>query len=112
MFEKHGAIDSMKRSFYLVKGLWWRVFGVYLIMGIIIAIPVVILFFVAFEYLEIFNLFVSPFVLVLTTMVYIHLRKVKEGYTDDQLKEDIRKREIEAGIITNEPPSGPNPFAQ
>ena len=35
MFEDRGVIDSMRRSFSLVSGNWWQVFGVVIVLAVI-----------------------------------------------------------------------------
>ncbi|MDJ0792104.1 MAG: hypothetical protein QNJ71_09420 [Acidimicrobiia bacterium] len=35
MFEDRGIIDSMRRSFSLVSGSWWQVFGVVIVLAVI-----------------------------------------------------------------------------
>jgi hypothetical protein len=35
MLERGGVIDSMRRSWRLVRGSWWRIFGILLLAGII-----------------------------------------------------------------------------
>jgi hypothetical protein len=34
-WDDSGVIEAFKRSFYLVKGLWWRTFGIFLLLSII-----------------------------------------------------------------------------
>ncbi len=36
-WEEKGVIDSFKRSWNLVQGNWWRVFGILILMGIIVS---------------------------------------------------------------------------
>lgn len=36
-WEESGVIDALKRSWRLVKGDWWRVFGILILMGLIVS---------------------------------------------------------------------------
>ncbi|MFG2332345.1 glycerophosphoryl diester phosphodiesterase membrane domain-containing protein [Streptomyces sp. NPDC048604] len=43
MLERRGVVDSLKRSAKLVKGSWWRIFGVQVLMAILSALVTMII---------------------------------------------------------------------
>jgi hypothetical protein len=89
--EHRGPIEALGRSRELVKGTWWRVFGigtVFVLLLLALSLPGVIvgLVFGIFNdalgslVITLTNLLVLPLLSVSATVVYIDLRVRKEGY--------------------------------
>jgi len=101
IIEGQGPVAALLRSWALVRGTWWRVFGIGIVFvlvlgiaGVFAAIPGLILF-MANETLG--NLLVSastvlvaPIAYVGATLVYFDLRVRKEGYNVEMLRRELR----------------------
>ncbi len=72
--ENKGIIDSMKRSKALVKGRWWRVFGNFLLLSLIIIAISILLSFIPFFGKMITYLFTTPFTIIFFKNLYLDLR--------------------------------------
>ena len=101
MIEGRRNLDALSRSYALVKGSWWRVFGIALLffavmlgffllalIPIVIAVLAVnqsvgaILFGVA-------TVLITPFLSIGGTVLYLDLRARKENYTLDRLAAEV-----------------------
>ncbi len=106
MFEGADGISALGRSRELVRGSWWRVFGIMLVFGIIsgvilmvVSIPGFILAWsdlasgsinsLAGIYFGVINIIALPVGLIAGTLIYFDLRVRKEGYTLEQLAADV-----------------------
>ena len=100
ILEGFGAVDGLGRSRELVRGSWWRLFGigvVYLLVLIALLIPGAIVAglitsgssafgVVAFV---IVGALLAPIISIGSTLVYIDLRVRKEGYNLEGLAADV-----------------------
>lgn len=96
-----GAVEALKRSFRLTSGYWWRIFGIYLVVAVLVAIVVSLLNLLVYvvdwgmaqivqaEYLSlavgslvktVINVVVNPITWIATTLLYYDLRIRKEGF--------------------------------
>ena len=101
MFEgKRGALQPLARSRGLVRGSWWRLFGigvVYVvllaILGLLASIPGSIAQSFSSEVggvlFAVGGAIVEPIGLIGATLVYIDLRVRKEGYTLEAMAEEV-----------------------
>ena len=100
MVEHRGPIEALGRSRELVRGSWWRVFGI----GIVFSFLLVALFIpglIASAILEFFNeplgtlvftlssVVVFPLFSISSTLVYIDLRVRKEGYSLETMAAEV-----------------------
>ena len=100
MVEGQGPMASLARSWELVRGTWWRVFGisaafigVLFAAAIVAAIPGIILGFVNTTLGDLLttlgSVFVVPIEYVGATLVYFDLRVRKEAYDLDRLTSEM-----------------------
>ncbi len=105
--ESKSTFDALRRSHELVKGNWWRVFGIgvlFILLGIALLVPPIIgsvivgsvnavlssvVMVVAFA-------LVTPVLYIGSTLLYIDLRVRKEGYGLQGLMDDLARRPKEA----------------
>ncbi len=100
VFEKSGVITAIKRSIALVRGTWWRVLGV-LLLVMLIVIGISLIFMIPFGILSgiagyatasnvpvlvisaiggiLLSIVVTPFSTAATSLLYVDLRMRKEG---------------------------------
>ena len=101
--ENKSTLDALKRSQELVKGNWWRVFGigvVFVLLGIALLIPAIIVsVIVGFANTVLSNVvlgvavaLVTPVLYIGSTLLYIDLRVRKEGYGLQGLVDDLARR--------------------
>ena len=111
IFEGHKAVEALKRSYILIKGHWWRVFGINMVFGlvalglvIIVSIPFAIASRIAMGEGEEANLasmtmdllaaaatsvLVLPVIFIAGTLLYYDLRVRKEGFNTDRLSQEM-----------------------
>ncbi len=100
MIERKAAVAALGRSRELVRGSWWRVFGigvtfVGIILGLFLVglIPSVIVWNINEDLgnilLTVVSVLVAPIFFVGRTLVYLDLRARKEGYSLEALASDI-----------------------
>ena len=105
--ENKSTFDALRRSQELVKGNWWRVFGmgvVFVLLGIALLIPAIIAsVIVGFINAVLSNVvlgvavaLVTPVVYIGSTLLYIDLRVRREGYGLQGLADDLARRPREA----------------
>jgi len=95
ILDNKGIIDSMKRSKSLTDDYWWNIFGTYLLFIIILIIPYLVTLFMPRVIGILISLVVLTVPQIITVIIYLNQRTIKEGYTNDQLREDILKLEAE-----------------
>ena len=100
MFEGKGPTAALGRSRELVRGTWWRVFGigvVYVLVLLGLFIPgLIAAAILGFESVTLEGIavaviaaLVTPILLIGRTLVYFDLRVRKEGYTLDALADEM-----------------------
>ena len=102
MIEGRRNLDALSRSYELVKGNWWRVFGIGVLfiaiaagVYIVALIPIVIAALVASQsavgviIISAVTVLVTPFLVIGGTVVYLDLRVRKENYTLDRLAAEL-----------------------
>lgn len=111
IFEGHKAVQGFKRSFTLIEGHWWRVFGINMVFGlvalglvIIVSIPFAIASRIAMGEGEEANMastimeflaaattsvLVLPVIFIAGTLLYYDLRVRKEGFNTDRLSQEM-----------------------
>ena len=105
--ENKSTFDALRRSQELVKGNWWRVFGmgvVFVLLGIALLIPAIIAsVIVGFINAVLSNVvlgvavaLVTPVLYIGSTLLYIDLRVRREGYGLQGLADDLVRRPREA----------------
>jgi len=103
IFEGMSAVDSLRRSRDLVRGSWWRLFGiglVYVLLGLALLIPGGIAVAISGAAspalgtvaLGLVASLITPIFSIGSVLVYIDLRVRKEGYNLDALASDLRPR--------------------
>jgi hypothetical protein len=103
IFEGMSAVDALRRSRDLVRGNWWRLFGigiVYVLLGFALLIPggIAVVIFgaaspaLASVVLGLVGALITPIFSIGSVLVYIDLRVRKEGYNLDTLASDLRPR--------------------
>lgn len=89
LLEGCNPLTALSRSFQLVKGSWWRVFGIILVLGLIVfGIQLVV------EFVPIIGGFVSavftpPIISIGSALLYFDLRVRKEGYNLDSMAREL-----------------------
>jgi len=97
MLDDRGILASFRRSIELVDDYWWSIFGVFFLFLLIFFIPMVAMAFIpTFVSILIFMIF-TPIYLIVEHIIYFNQRAIKEGYTNEQLREDIERLEAQAG---------------
>ena len=100
MVERTGPMAALWRSRELVKGSYWRVFGIgatYTVLLVALGLGTLVLagVFAAFSAFlsslvaAVLSALVGPFFSIGRTLVYLDLRIRKEGYTADDLARDV-----------------------
>ncbi|HYJ59947.1 MAG TPA: hypothetical protein VE032_00605 [Actinomycetota bacterium] len=96
IIERKGVTDSMSRSWTLVRGSWWHVFGVILVTLIIVGVVSGILtalggnnFFLYWIFSTIAQLITAPFFALVAVVLYVDLRSRHEGLTADGLGTEL-----------------------
>lgn len=103
IFEGMSAVDALRRSRDLVRGSWWRLFGigiVYVLLGLALLIPggIAVVIFgavspaLATVVLGLVGALITPIFSIGSVLVYVDLRVRKEGYNLDTLASDLRPR--------------------
>jgi hypothetical protein len=100
--EGHGVVDAFRRSWHLVEGTWWRVFGIYLVLSIMVGILGSIVggiaggilavsggdrgaIFLAQLIAQFVTVLITPFQLCAMTLLFFDLRVRKEGFDLEQM---------------------------
>ena len=105
--ESKSTFDALRRSQELVKGNWWRVFGIgvlFILLGIALLVPPIIVSVIVGSVNEVLSsvvmavafALVTPVLYIGSTLLYIDLRVRKEGYGLQGLMDDLARRPKEA----------------
>jgi len=97
LLEGLGPIAALSRSWALVKGDWWRVFGIMLVVSLIAVAISAILGLIPVVGETIGNILVAPITMTSATLLYYDLRVRKEGYSLEALAEELRIK-INSGV--------------
>ena len=100
MLEGRGPIDALGRSWELVRGSWWRTFGIVIVFMLIViavtlvaAIPGTILSLINTSLgsilVSVFGVVAPPIIYIGATHVYIDLRVRKEGYDLERMASEV-----------------------
>jgi len=96
IIERLGAVDSMKRSWALVRGNWWHTLGVIIVTALLAGIVNGILtaiggdsFLGSWIFSSIAQIITAPYVAVVYVLLYIDLRARHEGLSSSQLGTEL-----------------------
>jgi len=89
IFEMRSPVESMKKSFELVKGDWWLALGIALTFGLMTAAVSFILSFLPIIGSLIIMLLIVPIQFIAITIFYFERRGRKENYTSLNLEKEI-----------------------
>jgi len=89
LLEGLGPIAALSRSWALVKGNWWRVFGIMLVVGLIAGAISAILGIIPVVGGIIGSILSIPIAITSATLLYYDLRVRKEGYSLEALAEEL-----------------------
>ena len=106
VIENRGVFNALGRSRELVRGNWWRVFGIGLVFMLIVFAVVLLIVLVSIIIDLLFNpgplaysilggvvgALLSPVYYIASTLLYIDLRVRKEGYNLQALSDDLTRR--------------------
>jgi len=90
LLEVTGPRAALSRSSALVKGTWWRVFGIILVIGIIVFAASAILGLIPVVGSIIGTILVTPFGVAGGTLLYYDLRVRKEEYSLEGLASELQ----------------------
>lgn len=121
--ERLKPIEALRRSFRLVSGNWWRVFGIWLVlilmvMGLSIVVGVVFGIVgnavgggaeIVIDSVDDFiaGLVTAPFLFIASTLIYLDLRARSEAYGMDDLAQDLGMTPLPPDGPTSLPPNQP-----
>nr|MBN2276766.1 hypothetical protein [candidate division Zixibacteria bacterium] len=89
LFEKCGVLDSLARSRNLVKGSWWKIFWIGLILNIVMFV-LMIIFELVPDYIKHLGwMIASPLIPIVGVIIYFDLRVRKDGYNPDALEKEM-----------------------
>lgn len=95
MLEGLGAREAISRSSDLVRGTWWRVFGIIIVLAVIAAVISgllnLILFFVPEVRGTVANIISSPLTMIGTILLYFDLRLRAGEYTIEMLEAELSR---------------------
>ena len=99
MVERTPMFDAFRRSAGLVRGNWWRVFGIGMAFILVYLTPSVLLVFLASPKVSTVMLMVvgaigMPWMMIGTTLLYFDLRVRKEGFDMDTLVLELGRGEL------------------
>lgn len=101
MIEGRRNLDALSRSYQLVKGSWWRIFGIAMLFVavmfgffVVALIPIVIVIVIANQSVGIIlfgvvAVVITPFMAIGGTVLYLDLRVRKEDYTLERLAAEL-----------------------
>ena len=77
IIDNKGIVESLKNSWKMTKGNWWRIFGLVIVFGIISSFASSIINLIPIEFLSvaITSLIITPWQLSSFTMAYLQLKK-------------------------------------
>ena len=101
MIEGKRNLDSLSRSYELVKGSWWRVFGIFVVFlllaaacfmaaaALVVAVSSIAYSGVGFILIGAAVVVIMPIMAIGSAVLYLDLRVRKEGYTLDDLAAEV-----------------------
>ncbi len=89
MVEGVGARDALSRSSEAVKGDWWRVLGIAIVVGIIVWVISFVLQFIPTVGATIGAILSTPIGIIGATLLYYDLRVRKQGYSLETLAKEL-----------------------
>jgi len=96
IIEGYDVAEAFSRSSALVRGNWWRVFGLILLWFVVfmalasaIQFPLSLRPILSEALLFVVDLFLMPLAMIFTTLIYIDLRGQKENFTPEILAADM-----------------------
>ena len=90
LLEGCGPTAALSRSSALVRGTWWRVFGIMLVVGLIVAAISAVLGMIPIVGGIIGTLLATPIGITASTLLYYDLRVRKEGYSLEALAGELQ----------------------
>jgi hypothetical protein len=94
LLEKRGPIEALSRSYSLITGHWWRVFGISLLVALIFGLLAIILSLILTLIFRevgsvIVQVLVAPVSAIITTLLYFDIRIRKEGFGVGDLRKAL-----------------------
>ncbi|MEE9435895.1 MAG: glycerophosphoryl diester phosphodiesterase membrane domain-containing protein [Candidatus Adiutricales bacterium] len=93
MLEDVGPREALSSSSELVRGTWWRVFGILIVLGLLTAVVSgllnLVLFFVPEVRGTVANIISTPITMIGTVLLYFDLRVRARGYSVEMLEEEL-----------------------
>jgi hypothetical protein len=89
MLEDPGIIESLKRSFQLIRDDWWRIFGLILVVLMILGGFMMFFSFIPFIGGIIGGLFYNAVFSIFMALLYFDLRVRKENYSVQDLEREL-----------------------
>lgn len=89
LLEGFGPRTVLSRSSNLVRGSWWRVFGIALVVGIIVAVVTAVLQTIPVVGTTLGGILSAPIGAITLTLLYFDLRVKKEGYSLETLSKEL-----------------------
>jgi len=95
MLEGLGPREAISRSSDLVRGTWWRVFGIIIVLAIVAAVIDgllnLVLFFVPEVRVTVANIVSTPLTMIGTILLYFDLRIRSGEYTIEMLDSELNR---------------------
>ena len=100
VMEGLGSAEGLSRSYHLVRGTWWRVFGIMAVFGILSVVIISVSSGVAYliglaseragDLVEVLlSALAVNIIMIGSTLIYLDLRVRKEGFTVAGLAEEV-----------------------
>ena len=92
--ESYNIRYTLKKSYLLIKGTWWRIFGIYLLLGFINTLITIVFNAIAIWLGFIISIFIMPFISITYILLYFDIRIRKEQYNLEILKSELSALEV------------------
>lgn len=103
LLEGYNSIAALSRSYQLLRGSWWRVFGIIAVLWLMVLGIDVVASFVPLVGRFASAIFVPPISAIGVTLLYFDLRVRKEGYNLDTLANDLGLSGTATGALATPP---------